>query len=249
MDGISRWIVVIIAAVSLYGCAASQPYMGSGGYARVHGYGGVSAGYANVHTPYMGMYGGRCYYHGFVQPTNDPCLSGQAMARFGNPAAYGQMQSVAPAIGGMSPEMATELLAELDRQPNPCTVRESTTRTMIGTAIGAVVGAVIGGGRNHARGAIVGGLIGAAGGNSSADWTCQRYTDTKLALRATIDAAKPRCRDGLHEREVDGRLMTSKTRDCSATEARDFDRIGENRPATRPRPVRMERQTSSSLPE
>jgi hypothetical protein len=136
----------------------------------------------------------------------------------------------------MSPEMASQLLAELERQPSPCTARESTTRTAIGTVIGVVVGAVLGGGRNHNRGAIIGGLIGAAGGNSSADWTCQRYTDTKLALRAAIDGAKARCRDELHQREVDGRIMTNKTRDCGATEVRDFERI---ETVSKPAPIQM----------
>lgn len=235
----SSFLVVLVVLCGLVGCAAPMPYVGSGGYAgqtdRYNtGYGyqqPIPAGYANAHTPYMGMHGGRCYHHGFIQPTNELCLSGAIQTPTTNTAytsQYGVSGSgVAPSLGGgMSPEMATELLAELERQPNPCTARESTTRTMIGTAIGAVVGAVIAGGRNHNRGAIIGGLIGAAGGNSSADWTCQRYTDTKLALRATIDRAKARCRDELHQVEVDGRLVTRKTRDCGATEARDFERIG-----------------------
>lgn len=237
----SSFLVVLVVLCGLVGCAAPMPYMGSGGYAgqtdRYNtGYGyqqPIPAGYANAHTPYMGMHGGRCYHHGFIQPTNELCLGGSMIQ---TPAAHVPSQAMqsaspyggsAPSLdGSMSPEMATELLAELERQPNPCTARESTTRTMIGTAIGAVVGAVIAGGRNHNRGAIIGGLIGAAGGNSSADWTCQRYTDTKLALRATIDRAKARCRDELHQVEVDGRLVTRKTRDCGATEARDFERIG-----------------------
>jgi hypothetical protein len=148
----------------------------------------------------------------------------------------------------MSPEMAVQLLAELERQPSPCTAQESTTQTVVGTVIGAVVGAVLGGGRNSGRGAIIGGLIGAAGGNSNAAWTCQRYTDTKLALRATIDAAKPRCRDELHQYEFNGRLDTRKTRDCGATEAKDFDRIGENRP-TKPLPARMQRPSEDLPPK
>lgn len=260
MNAIIRTIAVVLALLSLYGCAAPMPYMGSGGYAGQadqrggNGYGRyqrhIPAGYINADTPYNGLHGGRCYHLGFIQPTNDLCLSGQVTAGSTRQAGYGQQMSgtmpgTAPSLdGGMSPEMATELLAELERQPNPCTAREATTRTTIGAFIGGLVAAVI---KRDIRWAAAGAAAGAIGGNSSATSMCQAYSDTRLALRATIDTAKPRCRDELHQYEVNGQLDMRKTRDCGATEPRDFDRIGENRP-TKPLPARMQRPPTTDLP-
>ncbi|MGB4943353.1 MAG: hypothetical protein WBO92_04585, partial [Candidatus Moraniibacteriota bacterium] len=134
---IIRFAVAALVLLSLSGCAAPQPYMGRGGYAGQddrYGQGftryqrPIPAGYVNADTPYEGMHGGRCYHLGFILPNNEPCLSGQVtagpanLAAYGQPSQYGTASGVVPTLGGgMSPEFAAELLAELERQPNPCT--------------------------------------------------------------------------------------------------------------------------------
>ncbi|QQR78590.1 MAG: hypothetical protein IPJ68_05990 [Candidatus Moraniibacteriota bacterium] len=265
MNAIIRLVIAVLVLLGLSGCAAPQPYMGSGGYAgqtdRYSGYDPrysrrIPPGYVNPDTPYMGLHRGRCYYLGFIQPTNDLCLSGQVtagpanLAAYGQPSQYGTASGVAPTLGGgMSPEAAARELAELESRPNPCTSQESTLRTAIGTVIGVAAGAAITSGHNRGKGAVVGGLAGAAFGNGGASAACQRYTDARLALQAVIDAAKPRCRDELHQREVDGRLMTDKTRDCGATEVKDFDRIGQGQPTAKSQPMRMQRPPEDLPPK
>ena len=202
---------------------------------------------------------GRWNIAGFTQ-SNPPDLAGGVpnQRAYGgtpmvNPAMlsqYGTASGVAPTLGGgMSPEAAARELAEHESRPNPCTSQESTLRTAIGTVIGVAAGAAITSGHNRGKGAVVGGLAGAAFGNGGASAGCQRYTDARLALQAGIDAAKPRCRDELHQREVDGRLMTDKTRDCGATEAKDFDRIGQGQPTAKSQPMRMQRPPEDFPPK
>lgn len=211
-----------------------------------------NSGFAPQTQPAFIELDGRWNIGGFTQ-SNPPILEGgvpnqQALNALSSQ--YGTASGVAPTLGGgMSPEFAAELLAELERQPNPCTARESTLRTAIGTVIGVAAGAAITSGHNRGKGAVVGGLAGAAFGNGGASAACQRYTDARLALQAVIDAAKPRCRDELHQREVDGRLMTDKTRDCGATEAKDFDRIGQGQPTAKSQPMRMQRPPEDFPPK
>ncbi len=171
---------IIFALGGLTGCAGPQPYAGNGYSGNYYGsvpY--VPAGWANAYTPYMGLHGGRCYHHGFVQPTNDACLNGTIQTPVNRQSGVGGRS-----LSGMSPETAARLLAEFDRQENPCTARERTLRTSIGAFIGAIAGAII---TRDDRGAVAGALIGAAGGNSEAVMNCQAYTETRNALLTTID--------------------------------------------------------------
>ena len=190
-----RITIFALLVLFLGACAAPQPRMGGdNGY----GYRGgafpmvpepvIPAGWANAYIPYMGLHNGRCYFHGFVQPTNADCLSGKIQTPAAQPGqVLGATQSIgaqAPAIAGMSPETARMLLDEFARRENPCTAKERTWTTSIGAFIGAVAGAII---TRDNRGAVIGGLIGAAGGNSQAVMSCQAYTDTRMALLSVLD--------------------------------------------------------------
>ncbi len=187
-----RIVLFIVLILGLGACAAPQPYSGGG-----YGYQSsafplppeppIPAGWANAYTPYMGMQGTRCYYHGFVQPTNEKCLNGTIQTPAPNQLTVTNRLSGAhaPAISGMSPETASKLLAALEQRDNPCTAKSRTWSTSMGAFIGAVAGAIIS--RGDERVAVVGALIGAAGGNSEVVMSCQAYTDTRLLLLAVLD--------------------------------------------------------------
>lgn len=194
---ILTFLVLILAAL-LGGCAAPQPTLGGGaGYGYGYRAGAfpmppephVPAGWANAYTPYMGLHLGRCYYHGFVQPTNDLCLSGAIQTPVqANQGAVGVATALgaqARLLSGMSPETARLLLDELARRDNPCTAKNRTWTTTVGAFIGGIAGAIIS--RGDERVAAVGALIGAAGGSSEAVMSCQIYTDTRLALMLVLD--------------------------------------------------------------
>lgn len=188
--------LALILAALLGGCAAPQPILGGG--AAGYGYRAgafpmppepvIPAGWANAYTPYMGLHGGRCYFHGFVQPTNEKCLNGTIQTPVQTSqmvAANGSIGAQARPISGMSPETARMLLDELARRDNPCTAKGRTISTSIGAFIGGIAGAIIS--RGDERVAAVGALIGAAGGNSEAVMSCQAYTDTRMSLMLVLD--------------------------------------------------------------
>lgn len=189
-------ILLILGLGSLVGCAAPQPSMGGSGNSYGFRAGAfpmppephIPAGWANAYTPYMGLHGGRCYVHGFVQPTNEKCLNGTIQT----PVQTGQMVGTAQtagaqarALSGMSPETARLLLDELKARDNPCTAKNRTWTTTVGAFIGGITAAIIS--RGDERVAAVGALIGAAGGNSEAVMSCQVYSDTRLALMLVLD--------------------------------------------------------------
>ncbi|MFZ1627231.1 MAG: resistance to Congo red protein [Candidatus Moraniibacteriota bacterium] len=187
-----RITLFALLVLFLGACAAPQPYQG--GVATQPSYyvqpysPPIPAGWANAYTPYMGMHGGRCYFHGFVQPTNADCLSGKIQTPAATPGqALGTTRTIgaqAPAIAGMSPETARMLLDEFARRENPCTAKERTTIVSIGAFIGGAAAAVLTG---DLRWAAAGALVGALGGNSEAVMSCQAYTDTRMALLAVLD--------------------------------------------------------------
>lgn len=188
-----RITLFALLVLLLGACAAPQPSMGGGGYYRAGAFPMppepvIPAGWANAYTPYMGLHGGRCYFHGFVQPTNEKCLNGTIQT----PVQTSQMASAYRAAGaqalpisGMSPETARLLLDELARRDNPCTAKNRTWTTSIGAFIGGVAGAILS--RGDERVAVIGALIGALGGNSQAVMSCQAYTDTRIALTLVLD--------------------------------------------------------------
>jgi hypothetical protein len=192
-----RIALFALLVLLLGACAAPQPYMGGnngGGYSYRAGAFPmppepvIPAGWANAYTPYMGLHGGRCYFHGFVQPTNDACLNGtiQTPVQSGQTASVSQLSGAqARPLSGMSPETARLLLDELNRRDNPCTAKGRTISTSIGAFIGGIAAAIIS--RGDERVVAVGALIGAAGGNSEAVMSCQAYTDTRVSLILVLD--------------------------------------------------------------
>ncbi len=127
-------------------------------------------------------------------------------------------------VAGISAESAAMLLRELETGGNPCTAKSHNSRLTVGSVIGGLVGVVLTG---DLRGLAFGALIGASGGSSEAKWNCMSYTRTRMALLSVIDAAKARCESTLSQREVNGVLSTTKTKECKAIEAMDFERIGQ----------------------
>lgn len=191
---IIAFLALILAAL-LVGCAAPQPSLGGSGYSYRGGTFPIAPepyippGWANAYTPYDTVHNGRCYRHGFIQPTLDAC---RGMAVTGIP--QGQAISMAQTVGaqarpisGMSPETARMLLDELARRDNPCTAKNRTWTTSIGAFIGAAAGAIIVRGDKRPMAATIGAIIGAIGGNSEAVMSCQAYTDTRLALMLVLD--------------------------------------------------------------
>lgn len=253
----TRIVLFALLVLFLSACAAPQPYLG-GGYSQQ--YQPIPAGWANAYTPYMGMHGGRCYYHGFVQPTPDVCrgivvtnspygLAPQSQV------ATGSTNSVVPQ--GMTPERAKARIAELNqRYANLCSGENRTKEAGIGAAIGAVAVGAIGavtarkGERSEkfVQGAVVGGIGGAAVGSGSVVQTCQALYDERHQLQQIADAGEPRCLDGLKQREVNGVLTTEKSRDCAAIEGKDFTRIGQGAQIGRTVPPSATRPQSGRTP-
>ncbi len=194
---IIRLALFALLVLLLGACAAPQPYMGGNGGGYGYRAGAfpmppepiIPAGWANAYTPYMGLHGGRCYYHGFIQPTNEKCLNGTIQTPAPNPmVAVGtgpQLGAQARPLSGMSPETARLLLDELNRRDNPCTAKARTWTTTVNAFFGALTGAVIS--RGDERVAAAGMLLGVAGGNSEAVMNCQIYTDTRIALMLVLD--------------------------------------------------------------
>ena len=188
--------ILLVLAAGLYGCAAPQPSLGGG---ASYGYRAgafpmppephVPAGWANAYTPYMGLHGGRCYFHGFVQPTNEKCLSGTiqtpAQANQGTAGMPVALGAQARPLSGMSPQTARLLLDELARQESPCTATSRTKSVSVGAFFGFLAGMIAS--RGDERATVATTLIGMAGGNSEAVMSCQVYTDTRLALMLVLD--------------------------------------------------------------
>lgn len=191
-----RIALFALLVLFLGACAAPQPSMG--GSVSSYGFRAgafpmppepvIPAGWANAYTPYMGLHGGRCYFHGFVQPTNEKCLNGTIQTPVQTGQVLGTVQTAgaqARPLSGMSPETARLLLDELARRDNPCTAKNRTWTTTVGAFIGGIAAAIIS--RGDERVVAVGALIGAAGGSSEAVMSCQVYSDTRLALMLVLD--------------------------------------------------------------
>lgn len=189
----------------------------------------------NTYPAYI-MPDGRWNIAGFVE-SNPPIIVDGSV-----PSTMGTMSGAIPA--GMTPDRARQLLADLRAvTPNPCSGESNTKGTSVGVALGAAAGAVIGAvfsrnpGQGALRGAAIGGVLGAASGHSDVTMSCEAWSTREAELQTVVYAGEPRCRDALHQREVNGRLGTTKTRDCGTVEGKNFERIGEGKPKTAQAPA------------
>lgn len=128
------------------------------------------------------------------------------------------------AVASISAESAVMLLRELESAGNPCTAKNHNSRLTVGGVIGGLVGVVLTG---DLRGLAFGALIGASGGSAEAKWNCVSYTRTRMVLLSVIDTARARCKSTLSQRETNGVLDTTKTKECTAIETMEFERIGQ----------------------
>lgn len=139
---------------------------------------------------------------------------------------------------GVSAELAKLILADIDKGKDPCTSSEKRSSMTAFSFITGLATFALTGDAGIGLGV---GLLSSLGASDRAQWTCDFHRRFRWSLMATIEAAKPRCLETLKQRQINGVLHETLTRDCAAIEEKVFKRIGEvqspTTPASAPAPL------------
>ncbi|MFA9262490.1 MAG: hypothetical protein ACEQSB_04010 [Undibacterium sp.] len=184
---------------------------------------GTAALPAGVVPAYLG-HNGFWVVNGAVQPKRLVVVSNV-------PAAFGGYQTGVPAglgivpFSGMSAELASLILADIDKGENPC---DASTQRRSVTAFGFITGLATFALTGDAGIGLGVGLLSSLGASNGSQWNCDLHRRFRWSLMATIEAGKPRCLETLQQRQTNGSgVQETLTRDCAAVEVKNFKRIGE----------------------
>ena len=146
---------------------------------------------------------------------------------------------------GMSASLATLILEDVDKGKDPCA--ESTQRSDM-TAFGFITGLATFAFTGDAGLGFGVGLLSSLGASDKSQWSCDLHKRFRWSLLATIDAGKPRCLETLSQRQVDGKLQETLTRQCAAIEEGNFKRIAKVEAAPTALPASVPARTNRATP-